>query len=150
MNNRPEPPQRGDNKDPKNSPSGSPIPNAQRIWLAVGAFVLLLFLLMIANNRGNSFGGSDVLTYNDLARLIQRGDVTQLFTSDSGEVQVRVEGRSQPYRMFKEPLINLREELYELGVTREQDGRPLDAGPQGSGSSGASGTGPGPAQGARP
>src|SRR5688500_7126528 len=75
---------------------------------------------MIANNRGNSFGGSDVLTYNDLARLIQRGDVTQLFTSDSGEVQVRVEGRSQPYRMFKEPLINLREELYELGVTREQ------------------------------
>ena len=120
MNNRPEPPQRGDNKDPKNAPSGSPIPNAQRIWLAVGAFVLLLFLLMIANNRGNSFGGTDALSYPDLARLIMRGDVTQLIIADNGEVQVRVEGRSQPYRMFKEPLGNLREEMYALGVTTEQ------------------------------
>ena len=75
MNNRPEPPQRGDNKDPKNAPSGSPIPNAQRIWLAVGAFVLLLFLLMIVNGRGNSFGGTDALSYPDLARCAAVGVV---------------------------------------------------------------------------
>ena len=60
MNNRPEPPQRGDNKDSKNAPPGSPINNAQRIWLAVGAFVLLLFLLMIANSRSN-FSAADTL-----------------------------------------------------------------------------------------
>lgn len=119
MNNRPEPPQRGDNKDSKNAPPGSPINNAQRIWLAVGAFVLLLFLLMIANSRSN-FSAADTLGYPDLARFIIRGDVSQLLISDNGEVLVRVDGRTAPYRMFKEPLVNLREEMEALGVSNEQ------------------------------
>jgi len=121
VNNRPpEPPQRGgDKKDPKTTPPPSPFGNAQRIWLAVGAFVLLLFLLMLANNRGVG-GGGDLLTYNELAHYIQQGRVARLITSDNGDVVVHLEGRNQPLRTFKEPLINLREEMYDLGVTEEQ------------------------------
>ncbi|MBK9125997.1 MAG: ATP-dependent zinc metalloprotease FtsH [Chloroflexi bacterium] len=74
---------------------------------------------MIANNRGAG-GGADLLTYNELARLIQQGRVTRLVTSDNGEVVVQVEGRNQPLRTFKEPLINLREEMYALGVTEDE------------------------------
>jgi cell division protease FtsH len=85
----------------------------------VGAFVLLLFLLMLANNRGVG-GGGDLLTYNELAHYIQQGRVARLITSDNGDVVVHLEGRNQPLRTFKEPLINLREEMYDLGVTEEQ------------------------------
>jgi len=85
----------------------------------VGAFVLLLFLLMLANNRGVG-GGGDLLTYNELAHYIQQGRVARLITSDNGDVVVHLEDRNQPLRTFKEPLINLREEMYDLGVTEEQ------------------------------
>ncbi|GIK30169.1 MAG: ATP-dependent zinc metalloprotease FtsH [Chloroflexota bacterium] len=81
--------------------------------------MLLLFLLMLANNRGVG-GGGDLLTYNELAHYIQQGRVARLITSDNGDVVVHLEGRNQPLRTFKEPLINLREEMYDLGVTEEQ------------------------------
>ncbi|MFZ2879282.1 MAG: ATP-dependent zinc metalloprotease FtsH [Phototrophicaceae bacterium] len=81
--------------------------------------MLLLFLLMLANNRGVG-GGGDLLTYNELAHYIQQGRVARLITSDNGDVVVHLEDRNQPLRTFKEPLINLREEMYDLGVTEEQ------------------------------
>ncbi|MBW7880269.1 MAG: ATP-dependent zinc metalloprotease FtsH [Chloroflexi bacterium] len=74
---------------------------------------------MLANNRGVG-GGGDLLTYNELAHYIQQGRVARLITSDNGDVVVHLEGRNQPLRTFKEPLINLREEMYDLGVTEEQ------------------------------
>ncbi|MBC6956559.1 MAG: ATP-dependent zinc metalloprotease FtsH [Chloroflexi bacterium] len=74
---------------------------------------------MLANNRGVG-GGGDLLTYNELAHYIQQGRVARLITSDNGDVVVHLEDRNQPLRTFKEPLINLREEMYDLGVTEEQ------------------------------
>jgi len=101
-----------------NGQNGQPNKNAQRIWLGIGAFVLLIFLLMVANQNSN-FATSATLSFDRLAELIKKGDVKEITVSGGREIIVETTD-NQAQRGYKELETNLREEMFAMGVTEDQ------------------------------
>lgn len=119
MNNRPPESPKRDGKDPKNAPPNAPVNNAQRVWLVIGGVLLLLFMLTAFSGGTRSRG--ETLSLNQLANYIQRGEITSILTTTNGdEVLVYRQGSTQPLQLRKEVMVNLREELFVLGVTETQ------------------------------
>lgn len=119
MNNRPPESPKRDGKDPKTPPT-NPINNTQRVWLVIGGVLLVLFLLT-ALSGGGRFSSGEAISLNQLAAYIQRGDVTRILTTTNGdEALIYLRGINQPLQIRKEIMVNLREELFVLGVTETQ------------------------------
>ncbi|HRL13727.1 MAG TPA: ATP-dependent zinc metalloprotease FtsH, partial [Aggregatilineales bacterium] len=121
MNNRP--PESPQNKDPKKAPptsGGSPLGNAQRFWIiGIGVVILLFVFLMLNNNSG--FSAANALNYTELAQLIRGGNVSEIYINGHGtEAIVRLNNSNALQRVYKDPMINLREEMFALGVTESE------------------------------
>ncbi|MCU0475422.1 MAG: ATP-dependent zinc metalloprotease FtsH [Anaerolineae bacterium] len=94
--------------------------NAQRVWLVIGAVVVLAILFTLAN-RGAGLSATETLTLNELATYIKRGEVSRIITTTNGdEVLVQLQGRNTALQLRKEMMTNLREELFALGVTEAE------------------------------
>ena len=107
MNNRPP-------DSSNNGQNGQPNKNAQRIWLGIGAFVLLIFLLMVAN-QNSPYSTGNTLSFDKLADLIKNGNVSDITVSGGREIIVETTNNGIQ-RGYKEAETNLREEMFALGV----------------------------------
>jgi ATP-dependent Zn protease len=109
VNNRPP-------ESPQNNNANGPQTNrnAQRIWLAAGAFVLLIFVLMVMSG-GN--GGSSVNnpSFRYLADRISERDVKEIYVFGGEEITITLKN-DQRLRMYKSVLTNLREEMLFVSV----------------------------------
>lgn len=112
MNNRPP-------ESPQNNNSTGPQANrnAQRIWLAAGAFVLLIFVLMVMSGGGGASSINNP-SFRYLADRISERDVKEIFVFGGEEITITLKS-DQRLRMYKSVLTNLREEMFALGVTNE-------------------------------
>ena len=110
MNNRPP----SDNNN-NNSPFTNK--NAQRLWIAIGIVVLLLFIVTFSSS-GN-FQSSDRITLNRLAQEVERGNVEAITVRGGQDVFVQFRGgRTASY--YKERETNIFDSMRTFGVTDEQ------------------------------
>lgn len=123
MNNKP--PESPNNKNGNNKNSNRPpqpqLNNSQRIYLLIGGFIVLLFLVMFFSQGGTQTGNT--INYTELANLIRSNNVDTITVSGTGDeviVQTAGSGPQTYLRMYKEPTVNLREEMIALGVSEEQ------------------------------
>jgi cell division protease FtsH len=111
MNNRPEPPQ--------NENSNSPFPsrNAQRIWLILGAVLLLLFLFVFAGQ--NNFQGNNRIPLDKFADLVKDRAVEKVTVRGGQDVVIELRsGATVSY--YKERETNLFDSLKTFGVNDQQ------------------------------
>jgi len=107
VNNRP--------SEPNNSPfSGR---NSQRIWLILGAVVVLLFLFMFGNP--SNFNQGNRITLNELARDMIQGSVRSITVSGGNSVQITLNSGQQVV-LYKERETDLFSQLKTFGVTDDQ------------------------------
>ncbi len=119
MNNRSEPPRHvtEGGKDGKKHDDGGKSPfnkeNSQRMWIALGIILLVMFMLVFNGRGGSHFG--DSLPMNRLASDIRQGRVEQVHARGSSEViATYTDGTTQV--AFKDPASHFYAQMEALDV----------------------------------
>jgi cell division protease FtsH len=94
--------------------------SAQRFWIiGIGIVMVLFIVLMLNNNSG--FSAANSLNYTELAKLIKSDNVAEIYINGHGtEAIIRLNTSTSLQRLYKDPMINLREEMFALGVTEAE------------------------------
>jgi len=104
-----------------NSGSGGNSPfanrNTQRIWLAIGIVVLLVFLVIFAQPNNTQRGAP--IPLDRLAERIKDGDVTEMIVRGGNDVTITLNSGAMAY-YYKERETDLFNALEKYGVTSEE------------------------------
>jgi cell division protease FtsH len=118
MNNRPEPPKHpnegGDNRKNDEGNNNSPFtnPNAQRMWIVLGAIVLIMVLVVFSGPRTST---TTSIPVNQLASDIRQGKVEQVVVRGGTDVEIMyTDGKRET--AYKDPSSNFHELMAAIGV----------------------------------
>ncbi len=110
-----EPPNK--NKHPIDNKDDTPTPNlnSSRIWIIAAAGIILVFLLILANN--NTLSEGERLTFNQLASDVMGGRVESITVHGGTEILVRYNDSDLTATIHKDRETNLFDQLERYGVT---------------------------------
>ena len=116
MTNRPEPPNKDDNKDENNNNPFSN--NTQRVWVLIGVFVLFLAFLLFTSQQTSS---GEEISLRELATQVQEGVITDIVVKGDQYITATT-ADGEVYSATKSAEANLLSYLgYDSLLSLEQD-----------------------------